>query len=118
VDFERDIRPLFQRSCAECHGDKKTKGEFSLASRELLLKGGASGEPAIIPGYAEDSTLLHYVTGRIEDLEMPPLDRRETYPPLTPAEIERLRTWIDSGAPWAPATEAPTRPRDAQPASP
>lgn len=119
VDFERDIRPLFQRSCAECHGDKKTKGEFSLASRELLLKGGASGEPAIIPGYAEDSALLNYVKGRIEDLEMPPLDRRETYPPLSPAEIERLRIWIDSGAPWAPHAEVPAPPRlDPQPAIP
>lgn len=30
---------------------------------------------------------------------MPPLDRRNKYPALTPAEIELLRAWIDAGAP-------------------
>ena len=80
-----------------------------VASRESLLKGGASGEPAIAPGYSDDSTLIQYVTGKIEDLEMPPLDRREKYPALTVAEIDVLRAWIDAGAPW-PAAE-PAKPR-------
>ncbi|MFO1451484.1 MAG: ankyrin repeat domain-containing protein [Opitutaceae bacterium] len=110
VDFGRDIQPIFKRSCAECHGEKKTRGGFSLASRDLLLKGGASGEPAISPGYAEESTLIHYVAGQFEDLEMPPLDRRDSYPPLTAAEIELLRVWIESGAPWTSATDQPALP--------
>jgi mono/diheme cytochrome c family protein len=103
VDFARDIQPLFKRSCAGCHGGEKPRGGLAFVSREALLKGGASGEPAITPGYADDSTMIHYVTGTIEDLEMPPLDRREKYPALSPAEIELLRTWIDSGAAWTPA---------------
>ena len=102
VDFARDIRPIFERSCAGCHGGEKPRGGFALVSREALLKGGASGEPAIAPGYSDGSTLIRYVTGKIEDLEMPPLDRREKYPALTPAEIGLLRAWIDAGAPWAP----------------
>lgn len=110
VDFVRDIQPIFKRSCAECHGEKKTRGGFSLASRDLLLKGGASGEPAISPGYAEESTLIHYVAGEFEDLEMPPLDRRDSYPPLSAAEIELLRVWIESGAPWTSATDQPAPP--------
>lgn len=108
VDFTRDIQPLFERSCAGCHNPEKQRGKFALNSREALLKGGASGEPAIAPGYADDSTLIHYVSGKIEDLEMPPLDRREKYPALTAAEIDLLRAWIDSGAAW-PA-EAATKP--------
>jgi ankyrin repeat protein len=113
IDFARDIRPLFERSCADCHGQKKQRGGFTLASRELLLKGGASGEPAIAPGKADQSTLIHYVTGKIEDLEMPPLDRREKYPGFTAAEIERLRVWIDAGAPWSTADEMPAKPQPA-----
>ena len=31
---------------------------------------------------------------------MPPLRRRDEYPPLSPAEIARLRTWIEAGATW------------------
>ena len=38
-----------------------------------------------------------------EDLEMPPLDR---YPAFTPAESDRLRTWIDAGAPWSATDSA------------
>jgi ankyrin repeat protein len=102
VDFARDIRPLFERSCTGCHGGEKPRAGFAIVSRESLLKGGASGEPAITPGYSDDSTMIQYVTGRIEDLEMPPLDRREKYPPLTAAEADMLRAWIDAGAPWAP----------------
>ncbi|MCX6951910.1 MAG: ankyrin repeat domain-containing protein [Verrucomicrobia bacterium] len=112
VDFTRDIQPIFERSCVGCHNPEKSRGRFALVSREALLKGGASGEPAIAPGHADASTLIHYVTDKIEDLEMPPLDRREKYPALTAAEIALLRTWIDSGAPWpaakpaAPATKS------------
>ena len=102
IDFARDIQPLLERSCTGCHGDKKPRGKLSLTSREAVLKGGASGEPAIAPGYADDSLLIQYVAGKIEDLEMPPLDRREKYVPMSEAEIELLRTWIDAGAPWAP----------------
>ena len=104
VNFARDIGPLFERSCAGCHGGEKPRGGFAIVSRESLLKGGASGEPAITPGYSDDSTIIQYVTGKIEDLEMPPLDRREKYPALTAAEIDVMRAWIDAGAPW-PATE-------------
>lgn len=106
VDFARDIRPLFERSCAGCHGAEKKRGDFALLSREALLKGGGSGEPAIAPGHADKSMLIHYVTGKIEDLEMPPLDRREEFPALTAAEIGLLRAWIDAGAPW-PEAKAP-----------
>jgi ankyrin repeat protein len=103
IDFSRDVAPIFERSCAGCHGGEKPRGGFVLGSREALLKGGASGEPAITPGSAAGSTLIRYVTGEIEDLEMPPLDRRGKYPALTPAEVDLLRAWIDSGAPWAEA---------------
>jgi ankyrin repeat protein/mono/diheme cytochrome c family protein len=105
VDFARDVRPIFERSCAGCHAREKPRGAFAIASRESLLKGGQSGEPAIAPGYSDDSPLIHYVSGKVEDLEMPPLDRREKYPALTAAEIDLLRAWVDAGAPW-PATES------------
>jgi len=101
VDFARDIKPLLERSCAACHGNERKRGEFSMESRDLLLKGGQSGEPAIVPGYAEESPMFQYASGRIEDLEMPPLARRDKYPAFAPAEIELLRTWIDAGAPWS-----------------
>jgi hypothetical protein len=103
VDFVHDIQPILDRSCVKCHSGTKPKGGFDLTKRETVLRGGQSGEPAIIPGYADDSPLIQQVLGHVEDLEMPPLSRRGKYPELTAAEIERLRVWIDAGAPWAKA---------------
>lgn len=99
VDFARDIQPVLERSCAGCHGGKKPRADFVVATRDALLKGGRSGEAAITPGAADESLLLKYVSGKIEDLEMPPLDRREKYPALSAAEIGLLRAWINAGAP-------------------
>ncbi len=102
-DFSRNIKPLFDRSCAECHGGAKPKGGLSFATRESLLKGGLNAEPAIVPGNAKASHLLRYVADQVEDLEMPPLNKREKFPALTREEIEQLRRWIDAGAPWSEA---------------
>ncbi len=101
VDFARDVHPLLERSCLNCHGGEKPKGGLSLTTREALLKGGQSGQPAIVPGASAQSQLLEFIADHVEDLEMPPLSRREKYPPLAENEIARLRTWIDEGALWS-----------------
>src|SRR5687768_13329031 len=54
VDFEKQIHPIFQKSCVECHGPDKQKAKLRLDSRETALKGGSSG-PAIVPGKADES---------------------------------------------------------------
>lgn len=103
-DFGRDIEPLFERSCVGCHGGPRPKGGFALRSREDLMRGGQSGEPAIVPGSAQASPLFLQASGQIEDLEMPPLNRRDKYPGLSTAELDHLRAWIDAGAPWPEAS--------------
>ena len=100
LTFTRDIKSLVERSCSGCHVGKKIKGGLSFATRASLLKGGESGEPAIVPGHSSESLLLRYVSDEIEDLEMPPLARREKYPALSAEEISLFRQWIDSGAVW------------------
>jgi hypothetical protein len=75
---------------------------FSLTPYALaLLKGGQNGEPAIVPGHADRSHLLQYVADKVEDLEMPPLNRREKFPALTREEVGQIRRWIEAGAPWS-----------------
>jgi ankyrin repeat protein len=88
---------------------KKPRVEFSLVSRDLVLRGGQSREAAIVPGYGDDSPMIQFASDKVEDLEMPPLNRRDKYPALTRDEIELLRTWIDHGAPWetAPTVSLP-----------
>jgi hypothetical protein len=100
IDFSRQIKPLLERSCAGCHGGSKPRGLFRVDGREAILKGGASGEPAIVPGHSENSPLLDYVSGRVPDSEMPPRAQRERFPALRTDEIALLRAWIDQGAEW------------------
>ena len=100
VLFAQDIRPVLERSCVACHSGEKPKGGYDLTTRDLALKGGQSGEPALIPGHAERSALLRFVLDQVEDLEMPPLNKRGKLPALTKDETARLRAWIDQGAVW------------------
>jgi len=104
--FTRDILPIFQKSCLDCHGGEKPKGGLSVETVVALLKGGQSGEPAIVPGRPDASPLLRFVQDQVEDLEMPPLARRAKYPALTRDEIARLVSWIDRGAVKPAGTEA------------
>ena len=96
--FEKKIRPLFIENCAKCHGaEGKVKGGLRLDSREAILRGGDSG-PAVVPGNAEKSTLIHAVGYTDEDLKMPPpkdgADRK-----LSDAQIADLAAWVKMGAP-------------------
>ena len=94
ADFERDIRPLLNERCTECHGEKKQKGELRLDAKSFAFKGGHGG-PAFIPGKPKESPVFKRVTSQDEEERMPP--RGE---PLTTEQIELVRGWIEGGADW------------------
>jgi len=100
VDFARQVKPLLERSCVSCHGGVKPRSLFRVDSRDAILKGGASGAAAIVPGHGEKSLLIDYVAGKVSELEMPPRAVRERFPALTADEVGLLRAWIDQGAEW------------------
>jgi hypothetical protein len=101
VDFARDILPILQRSCVECHGPEKHKGKLRLDSRAAALLGGRSG-PALVPGKAAESELYRRVARtKGDDGTMP--DRGE---PLSAAQVALLRRWIDAGAVWPDNVQA------------
>ncbi len=100
IEFTRDIQPLLERSCVACHSGERAKGGFQVVDRRSLLQGGKRGEPAVIPGKPDVSPLLRLVQDEVEDLEMPPLGKREKYPALTKDEIAKLSVWIVQGANW------------------
>jgi ankyrin repeat protein len=100
IEFTRDIQPLLERSCVACHSGERAKGGFQVVDRRSLLQGGKRGEPAVIPGKPDVSLLLSLVQDQVEDLEMPPVGKREKFPPLTKDEIGKLSGWIVQGANW------------------
>lgn len=98
LTFEKDIKPLFENSCLKCHGAEKPKSKYRVDSLEATIKGGSSGEAAVVPGKSEKSPLVLYIASLVEEMEMPPLDKRDKYPPLTTEQIALVRAWVDQGA--------------------
>jgi len=99
--FVRRIRPLFKEKCLACHGEKpeELKGEFDLRSRAVMLKGGESGESALVPGKPDESPLYRAVARRDGASAMPPKENDK----LTEQQIGWIRQWIEAGAPWSEA---------------
>jgi hypothetical protein len=100
IDFARQIKPLLERSCVACHSGKKPRSLFRIDGLDAILKGGASGAAAIVPGHSEKSPLIAYVSGKAPELEMPPMAVRDRFPALSPDEVALLRAWVDQGAEW------------------
>lgn len=94
-DFVRDIYPIFQKSCFECHGAEKQKAKLRLDVREAAFKGGENGSP-IVKGKPDESELLRRISLPKSDEEVMP-NRGEL---LSKADVEKVRAWIAAGAPW------------------
>jgi hypothetical protein len=87
VDFVREVRPIFEKHCYECHGAEKQKNDYRLDIKAVALKN-------ITPGKSADSTLFRLVSGVEKDTPMPPKSK------LSSAELETLKLWINEGANW------------------
>jgi hypothetical protein len=94
-DFGRDIEPIFKSRCLHCHGPEKRKGGLLLNTRASALLPTDAGRRAIVPGDSKGSELIRRVQAKDSDVRMPP-----TGEPLSGEQADRLRKWIDRGAPW------------------
>jgi hypothetical protein len=92
VDFKADVLPILNDRCVDCHGQDDPEAGFRILSRRSLMRGGDSGEPAIVPSRSADSFLIKVVAGLDPHLKMPPEGPR-----LTGQQIAVLRGWIDQG---------------------
>lgn len=94
VDFVREVRPIFEKHCYECHSAKKQKNDYRLDIKAIALTGGEDHAPNIIAGKSAESPLFRFVSGADEKTTMPPKTK------LSSAEIDVLKRWIDEGAVW------------------
>ena len=99
--YEKEIKPLMERSCVSCHGGKdaqgkvRVRGRFKADTLEALEKGGKEQGAGITWGKPlESSVYLLSKANRDDDLAMPP--RKSKAQPLTAAELETLRRWIET----------------------
>lgn len=94
VTFDKDIKPLFEKSCFKCHGAEKQKGGFRADTLAAVLKGGDNA-PNLVQGDSAKSSLVYAVARLNEDDAMPPEGKGE---PLTKEQVGLVRAWIDQGA--------------------
>lgn len=96
ITFNRDIRPLFSKTCFACHGpdadDRKADLRLDLREEAIAER---DGFRPIVPGDAESSLVYQLVTAPDPDDRMPPSN---FHTQLSPEEIEIVRRWIDEGA--------------------
>ena len=111
IDFARDIRPILNANCIECHGGVKAAGNVSYVFQDRVVNFEAkSGYTVVKPGNVEESELFFRITTEDEDDRMPPPDEHDS---LSEAEIALIKQWIEEGAKWREhwAFESPVKPR-------
>ena len=101
IDFDRDVHTIIATRCLMCHSAEKRSGGLSLETYADVLDGGRSGA-AVRPGNSAASLIIHRITGTTAP-QMP-----FGLEPLSTAEINTIRAWIDQGARATP-TSAPAR---------
>jgi mono/diheme cytochrome c family protein len=86
--FRDHIREILTKHCLKCHGGQSIKGDFNLATRDLLVDSGYLGEDAA------GSHLLDVITHASEP-NMPLQSEK-----LSEESIDKIREWINLGAPY------------------
>ncbi|MEM1248576.1 MAG: c-type cytochrome domain-containing protein [Acidobacteriota bacterium] len=93
ISFEKDILPVLDRSCGECHSAQENFSNLRLDTLEDILKGGDLGK-VLEPGNPDESSLYVRVSLPQDDLDFMPVEGE----PLSEDEVETLRQWIEQGA--------------------
>jgi hypothetical protein len=98
LDYERDIMPIFEKKCGECHSraSGESKGGLILDDPDHLFA--RFGKNSLVVPGDWDASYLFITLYRPEgdDDAMPPQGKGER---LTPEEVTLVQKWITEGAP-------------------
>lgn len=89
IDFNTQVKPLFEKYCLSCHGPEDEQG-FRIDIRDEALGYVEEGE-------GEESDLYTVLIDEDEDIVMPP---PSAHNPMSEPEIELVKAWIDEGGSW------------------
>lgn len=89
VNFEKDIKPIFENHCIACHNEEDSNG-MQIDDQDETLG-------YVVEEDAESSDLYLRLIDEDETVVMPP---PEVGRPLTEAQIALVKTWINEGAVW------------------
>jgi WD40 repeat protein len=94
--YWQDVRPILRKHCTACHSAKNQKeldvsGGLALDSLEAIVR--RVNKPIVRLGQSKESALIKAITSTDEEKRMP-----LSAPPLSAANTDVLRRWIDGGA--------------------
>jgi hypothetical protein len=93
VDFVKEVQPILETRCLECHNPDKVKGELLMDTLANMLKGGESGS-LVVAGNPDKSLFIERVIlPKGHDDIMPPKGD-----PLSAGEVDVIKRWIAEGA--------------------
>lgn len=111
ISYEKQILPLWDAHCMDCHGADDADGGLALDTFAALMKGGEEGV-SIVAGKADDSLLVKFLEGRSgrggKNEFMPPGKRDK----LKGEEIALIKAWINAGAVGPVVADIPAAPRE------
>lgn len=91
VSFEREVLPLLEHRCNECHHPEEMRGGLDLTRLPTILRGGDDEGPALVPGKPEESPMILMLTGKLK----PRMPKKAD--PLPQKEIDLLSRWVSEG---------------------
>jgi hypothetical protein len=93
VDFKKDIQPILEKNCYECHSEKtgKKKAGFVFDDLETFAKD-INPKGVIVPGDPGESHLFEVLVDESQKHHMPPDG------PLSQKDLDKMREWIEAGA--------------------
>ncbi len=88
LTFERDVLPILNSHCLQCHGGLHRKAELDLRTMTVVLAGGESGR-VVVPGDPDASLLWKKITS--DEMPKNPIK-------VSAEHKEIIRRWIAEGA--------------------
>jgi len=108
IDFARDVKPLIESNCLECHNSKDARlsAGLNLETRKLAMTSGRR-PPVIRPGDPKNSLFIQAIRlDATHPISMPPAPDK-----IWDARLKILEKWIREGAEW-PENISLIRPQD------
>ena len=88
ISFTKDVLPILQGRCENCHGGQRVSKGLSLKTYTDLMSGSENG-PVVTPGNAPNSLMIQMIA----EQKMP-----KNGPKLTPPQVQAITDWINQGA--------------------
>ena len=92
ISFSLDVQPILAEFCLQCHGPDEQQRQA-----DLRLDMPTDHDTAIVAGKPDESEVIERLLTDDDDLQMPPTEMEKR---PSEEQIQTLRDWIASGAPY------------------